>query len=622
MLGIKNYLEEGPKSWLAKLHKKHQKIKGLVQGSKVLSDMESWALDEERLSQSLEELTEIESGLLGEIYFSEERGVLESDLYSNSRERDPAQLSQQLHSLEEKMLIYSRKGDNYSFHGFRELFIPVLEQTLPKNAGFGIKAEGLFSHQNFTIPHLIHFMASAYLGRLKCTQKGELNRRSILMLRDNFTASQNISPQISQLELDMYFQFCLDKQFLLDGGDRLFLSKEGLEYCSLEYQEINQSLVEWWLRRRMCNSRKIFEILESQYPEGTLLTDLAALWKCYSPLKTATVAYGTKEGFSWENLPDVLKELYVLGGVEFQLQRAKIHLAKFNTQFLKEHVAPQTEESLSYSLPNFEVLLSNEAPPHRRFQLESLAQKQNDEAMCSYRLSKESVVEGLKSGISEEVFLELMDWLGFNDQTRESLKEWSASYTSSEFQELLVLRIKDKEKWKLLSQLPPFLKLTEEAIEGYGFVINPFRKDEVQSFLSQFGLSPGDPQRKETQTGLIKIKPENPRSFSSDFSRGEIQFHSNEKGRFFNRQQSPSKKYSSQSKSASNINFSRMVEYAIVTDKKVEISIINGDIRRILIRPLRIIHEDSQPKIIGTEVQSGMRSEYSLEDISSLRVIE
>ena len=65
-----------------------------------------------------------------------------------------------------------------------------------------------------------------------------------------------------------------------------------------------------------------------------------------------------------------------------------------------------------------------------------------------------------------------------------------------------------------------------------------------------------------------------------------------------------------------------LIEYAIAAEKKVEMSFMENERKRILVRPLHLVKGSEPVKIIATEIQSGHRNQYVLAEVTSLRVIE
>ncbi|NQY75395.1 MAG: hypothetical protein HRT90_11675 [Candidatus Margulisbacteria bacterium] len=146
----------------------------------------------------------------------------------------------------------------------------------------------------------------------------------------------------------------------------------------------------------------------------------------------------------------------------------------------------------AFSLPNFEILLPSSTDPETRFRIECLAERKNDENMTTYEFSKEAVVKGLQSGILFSEMNECLKQLSFDEHSLDSLKEWAHSYESSEFNEVLLLKVKDDDHFSTLINIPKFLELTVETIPSYGFIVPLKNKPAVKDFLKQFGSTPAD----------------------------------------------------------------------------------------------------------------------------------
>ncbi|NQY75396.1 MAG: hypothetical protein HRT90_11680 [Candidatus Margulisbacteria bacterium] len=82
------------------------------------------------------------------------------------------------------------------------------------------------------------------------------------------------------------------------------------------------------------------------------------------------------------------------------------------------------------------------------------------------------------------------------------------------------------------------------------------------------------------------------------------------------------KKYVNPGKSPSHSEMLRVVDFAILTEKKIELSYVSKDKKRILIRPIHLLKNKEPILIIATEVYSGTRNQYPINEITSLRIIE
>ena len=66
----------------------------------------------------------------------------------------------------------------------------------------------------------------------------------------------------------------------------------------------------------------------------------------------------------------------------------------------------------------------------------------------------------------------------------------------------------------------------------------------------------------------------------------------------------------------------RIVDYAIIGEKILELSFIKAEKTRILVRPLHLIKSESPLRLIANDTQTGHRNEYPLSEVTAVRALE
>jgi len=261
--------------------------------------------------------------------------------------------------------------------------------------------------------------------------------------------------------------------------------------------------------------------------------------------------------------------------------------------------------------------------------VELLAERLNDDNLTRYRFTKESVICGLQTGLGYPAFIQLMQWLNFDSSSRQVLEEWASCYQLSSFLDVLILRMNDTQRFNELRAMPQFRELTSEVIPNFGFIIPRKNKDLIRDFLKQFGLYPGASEIKITDTRPVEVEENYKDSISSVLTYGRVDYSLDEKAHvgtihelsLHGQLSSPVHKLSLHGQLSSSLEEkTRIIEDAIATEKNVEMSFMENDRKRILVRPLHLVKDNESVKIIATEIQSGHRNQYVLADVTSLRV--
>jgi len=242
MILLTDFFTSAPKKYIAQIFKKQNSIRGVVQGKEVILKTLEWAKDENRLNNNLADLDQSEKLLLLAVYISEKRGLLESDMYSLAHGMNPSKISDTLFKFEDNMLIYCRRGDYYSFHGFADFFSIIVTRLLVESIPVDKKRNSWIGNASHLVSHSINFMAQIQLGRIKCTQKGEFHRRSTSLVIEKMTSGEILSSAVSSLELELNFQFLIDNKFILEDRGTLLLSKTGREFLNTPVKNMHLTL--------------------------------------------------------------------------------------------------------------------------------------------------------------------------------------------------------------------------------------------------------------------------------------------------------------------------------------------------------------------------------------------
>ncbi len=624
MQSLSEYLASAPKTHVVKLYRRDHPDTGLIQAAQVVDEVREKTLNKARIQAAVKALDPEARRLLLAIYVAEERGILESELVRGSG-GGGVWAGYWLGILEYELLILCREGEGRSYHGFREMAPVLLPELL---AEFAPSEEppsttGWTSNANFATAHLCHFLSRVARGEMRLTQAGELHRKSLQELSKGFISGETLSGAVAEEEASFLFRFAADAGLLLEEDGELKLSSSAAAWMEEGRADIARRLREWWLRKRVMGLARILPLFADQNRSGKsayAISKLAPVFSVYEGWEKPR-AKASAELFTWETLPRTLRELWLLGGVELAMQKGRIRWARVPAMTGENESTYGSSSSESpRGLPNLEALVPINIPLNRQFQVELVARRDNDEMLTRYRFTKDSVVEGLRAGMTAEALQELAAWLGFEGPARRTLADWAASYVSAVFREIFVLRVRDSERFRELEDFPQFMHLVTEVIPEYGFVMPKSMKEPARELLRVFDLLPGEESSLDRSGRPVSPEAGDSQWFLPAFAHGEIVYRhappskreppamGEERGAKTRAEETPEQRL-------------QMLEDAIVTQRSVEFA-HNGAAKRVKVQPLHLLRNRDPIKLIAVELGSGHRNEYMLDQLLNMRVLD
>ena len=134
-------------------------------------------------------------------------------------------------------------------------------------------------------------------------------------------------------------------------------------------------------------------------------------------------------------MPKPLAELWLMGMVEFSANAGAItaiRLSDWAKDWLSATAAPMLGAQIS-TLPNFEMIISVKSAPRVLFMSACLADVQNDEPYLRFSISRDTFLNGLKTGFSRETTESFEGWISAPPNVQEAMREWSSCYYDSSF---------------------------------------------------------------------------------------------------------------------------------------------------------------------------------------------
>ncbi len=634
MHSLLDFLTAAPKSYVMKLHRKQEPDAGLMQAAKVTQLVHDWALDSDRIAKVIQSIDKQGRFLLALIYVAEERGATETELLNSLEGFPPSQVMMLLGKLELELLIFCRDADKVrNYQGFQEMAQRVLPTVLGERLvnGPGVETANWFSYKHFLTSHLIHFLCQISLGAIKVTQSGEMHRKDQQELAQRFSFGEKLSSVLPTEEVQFLLHFAVSADLILQEDGVLHLSPEGKALLADSRDGAYNTLLNWWQKTRthgMTQTLEAMKVIAESNPSASTSPNDPALhasriapwanlfWIYSSPQRKG---YQDDKGvFTWENLPKILQELWLLGLVDFGMVKGRIAWMR-PAALLETEIKASSSNPIS--LPNLETLVPLDSPLNWLHRLEMVGLKSNDEFMVRYHFSKESVIGGLQNGLGMEAFTDLLGWLGFEAHARRTLLDWASTYASTLFMDTLLLKVSDPVRFRELAEIPQFMELVTEVIPNYGFLLHRHNKARVKELLHHFGLVPGEDSRRILNLDRVVLSSIGP-NWELTFPEIGVAAYRENPGSMRAPANLPQDKSSIATREHELALRIETLENAIAGEKFVEFSYPMPLPTRVTIRPLLLLKHRDPMKVIGIEKITGHRNEYVLENVKAARILD
>lgn len=582
--------------------------------------------------------------LLQAVYLAGSRGLSESIASQLLSDHSPEQLQDFLRSAEREQVIYARKGSEFRFYGFSDfitLWWPADDNRFDRKK---LEASGsLISFQPYTLRHIIYILAQSAQGQMKLTRQGQYHRRSVQIYTEACPKIISHFPESIEYEFSFFMRIARNLKLLEAKDLKVNLAKTAELTLHESHHQFYNKIITWWSQKYRTgvgailewlnqNSHRFYDIETLQYVVHSHCNDFSI-----PPLPSAS----KKKGLLWHQLSPVIQEMWLLGLVDFAMQEQRIMGFTVSNMSIS-----QSEESPARLTPDFTLFLSPSVQPLSMYWAECIATRTSDEIVVPYRLSRETMLKGLAAGIPVEALLSWIAPMCSQPSTYQVIREWSESFTKTEvLKGITLLRVTDKDLWEELFRWPEFKTIITTELPYSGFIIPDDAIVKARELLSSIHLYPAvrqvaeklvagqddswDGEEKEIPQSTANTNtppPSNTLIETSiatppiDTEVSEITLYTQSASLI----SLPSKKAvsSDASTTQSDLEKKRLLEYAIVAEKMVEVS---WEVRRepsIWVRPIHLLQGGGIPKVIGTDVQTGRRWEGSIDKMRFIKVIE
>lgn len=493
MLAVKDFLYSMAKPQLKELHVKAFGSKGLLNNAKILSETLEFFTGVERFEKFYASLESWKRLCLFLIYHSESRGleINELRLAAPANKRDEV----------EPFLLEAAKGlylwrsktekGSYVYFGFGDFLKNVLLSTEELAAD---EKTRFFSYEDMLVWHLCQVLSFVRLGKMKMNGTGNLHRRSIQLCEEAFRYSKMLSAETTREEVSLLMEFLSANGWIEQQGMDLIVTDIALDFLKHNGFRLKNEILEWWIKRRFHGSEEFFKhVLFSIRRNVSAMHAERILWTL-----DPTFRLPSADDIFWSALPRPLAELWLLGMLEFSVQSGKIvavRLSAWAQEWLSAGATPMLGAQIS-TLPNFEMVISVKSAPRVLFMSACLADVQNDEPYLRFSISRDSFLNGLKTGFSKDSIESFEGWVSAPANVLEAMHEWESCYYDSSFSTVRILKIDRAEIREALEKFAQFMEMVEETIPGYGFIVKPEFEPKIRELLRHYGLEPALPVSK------------------------------------------------------------------------------------------------------------------------------
>jgi hypothetical protein len=487
---IQEHIKNAPGSYLSRLRTKFTKKSGLVQNSKIHEELCNEISNIERLQKWLLKRSEWEMQALVLIYASQSRGLHFKELERNL-ETDQKSLTAFLSETAKEMFIWHVKCQSSCiYYGFANFEDCILKSSLKDEEA--PEALAWVSNEKKTELHLLFLLSKIQLGKISIKKNDTINHFTKKHISEIFNKNKNFDNSIIEDCIRMQLFFLISEKWLSKNTEsgNLKLLDAAHDFLRNNGFRLFSEFLFWWERERFHSKSDLLKLLKLFEKPVNALNAAWLFW----PHDTNSRLPKNKTSLSWQYLPLPLRELWILGILKMQMKKKQIinfSLSEFGENiFFAKRAKENLSEPIIASSSNFEWLISQSNGALRIFQMSCFANAKNEEELLRFTVSKESFLDGLRSGLPGDYVQDFLSWNRAVPNVADALNYWFHIFSDSSIDSLHVLRIKNPDKFAELYAYKHFLSYVEEVIPGWGFVIKIENEKKIRGILAQFSLEP------------------------------------------------------------------------------------------------------------------------------------
>lgn len=615
MIRLEYYLANAPKNVINSLFRKIRTGNGLVKNSEIIQIVLNWALDSRRVAAEFSALEPLQQELIYLIYANGPEGLNRRQLSRLFNEENTTDLLNALNKMRQAYLITRSKTEHGEYYlGFQE-FAPQVEKLFAQGLFAPVKAKTTqHTYQHLFLNHLVIFCAWAHRNRVKIGTEGEIHRRYQQSFSQRLEYSRTFIGDHADDEVQFLLEAASALQLIGLREKEIHPGPQLLTFLESSRQQQFRMVFDWWLKTRGLEKTTVLPVLEALKEES----DINFPSRLFRSLEKHPS--GFQSPTEWIQLPAIIRDMWTIGLISLSGAPGNICGIQVNGPDLEVLLQAESGDSGDnqhppWVTPGFEIILPDNPPATWIFILEYLGEGVNDDVVLRYQLSKQTVVEGLKTGLPFHLSPDvLLDWSSTIDNVHTALQEWRSVVESSTMGQTYFLKVEDQGKMQELLELPDFTDAIEETIPGWGFLFNENSLTQVQELISHFGLEPALPENRPAPLQPIRrsgITETSPRPLGSDFFDYDTDAEQSQGADM------AYTKYSNQFQQLEYNQILQVIRYASVMDQDLEVMLQDNETRRF--KDVFLDNHSDPAKLCGNDSE-GSQSELIIPDINKIRI--
>ena len=346
------------------------------------------------------------------------------------------------------------------------------------------------------------FLCFASQYGIRQTQQGSIYKHTQKHLIKRFEVPNDtpkvydrINPAVENPDrLALIFQFCRHQKLIRRQDSALVCSEAGKEWIQKTDSEKLLDIYSHWLEHGVSKDPSVSiaqSIVRILAPEQWVL--LSSIQEQIS--KFAVSATWTQTLYS-QLERSLVNHLTYMGGVTFAHlgDDVAIRVTDIGRRlFYGEPIESYEFESSFIVQPNHEMLASSYLAPELRWKLNHIAELHQADQMSTYKLSAESIYNGLRSGFSLDeilLFLKAHSKTGIPQNVEVSIKDWAEQYGQIYLMDVMLLRCKNAHIAQEIRASKQIEKYILGEISPTDFVVSRQHSQELLTLLEKQNYMP------------------------------------------------------------------------------------------------------------------------------------
>ncbi len=594
MPSARQLLDQAPPEEIASLHSERLGREGLLQRSRIRTEVESWITSPDRLNELLTDRPRARE-IARAIHLAGDEGIPCAE-FSDADQDDLALLSTEF-------VIVADRSDSPSWHPLTDLTATVLADTSVPGRE---RPHGQRTTARAFLEGLASLTAGIDLGTARLNRDGSLNRRDRPALRACFSHMSTFGEAAEDLALDLALRLLSSLGLLRHRDGRLETSAELDTW--LESADNDPAIAIRWWEALDPRTEELHRWVSGHAPQGLSGEEARIVFQHRSGIASADRTPGL-----WGTLPVALRQALAVGLLDAEVADGQIvHVWPWHD------APPPRAERIWWCTPDFQLFLSPGSPLARHRDAAFIARRESSDLVTRLRIERDTFLAGASADTWASRLPGLLEDLAPARAVAFQLEEWLASRRACLFESVRILRVADARRHQELAALDNFCLLVRETIPGWGFVIDAQQEPQIRRLLASLGYDPpGDP----SPTLAVPWSTGEPATTRAEDSTSWLW----PGGAGPARRTIPGSTSRYAGAGLKELDFSsclRLAEYAALTEHEIEVVLKAQPARSIRLRPLRVDRRREPATLEAILVSSGERRDVPIESIRKIGLLE